>query len=287
MELGIKKIITLLLLGVAFSACEKFEMRGFVLSYESANERFDQSMDWNYEHPFKEVVVPVDEYSIFTAADSHVGGTENLDYFIDAAIQADAVAAVMVGDITTGHVEDYKNYKLHLPSQNELISFHIIGNHDLYFDGWKQFYTQFGSTTYLFTVTTPQASDLFICLDTGSGTLGSNQLTWLKNLLESERSDYRNCIIFTHNNLFRIRHTTSTNPFVEELHVLMELCVKHRIDMVITGHDHERNVVALGNTTHITMDALQDESKNAGYFKMIIRQGNIEYEFVELNQLDN
>ena len=161
----------------------------------------------------------------------------------------------------------------------------MIGNHDLYFDGWKQFYTHFGSTTYLFTVETPEASDLFICLDTGSGTLGSNQLEWLKNMLQEERPNYRKCVIFTHNNLFRIRHTTSTNPFVEEVRVLSELCLKHEIDMVITGHDHERNAVKFGNTTHITMDALQDISENAGYFTLFINQGEIDFEFVELKQI--
>lgn len=286
MDVGLKKIIILSFLGFAFSACDKFEMRGFVLSYESADQRFDQSMDWNIEHPFKNIVVPLDDYSIFTAADSHVGGTKNLDFFMESALNANAAALVMVGDITTGREDDYLNYKLHLPEQDDLTSFHVIGNHDLYFDGWKQFYKQFGSTTYLFTIETPQASDLFICLDTGSGTLGSGQLEWLKDILKNERSNYRNCIIFTHNNLFRIRHTTSTNPFVEELHVLMELCVKHQIDMVITGHDHKRNVVTLGNTTHVTLDALQDEGKNAGYFKLFIMQGKVEYEFVELNSND-
>ncbi len=286
MENRFKKIASLFLLVFIFSACDKFEMRGFVRSYESADQRFKQSMDWNFNHPYKEIAIPVDEYSIFTMADSHVGGTENLDIFLSAAITENAAATVMVGDLTTGNTRDYMTFQDHLPAQDSLPSFQIIGNHDLYFDGWKQFYSQFGSTTYLFTVATPQASDLFIGLDTGSGTLGSDQLEWLKNILEYERPHYRKCILFTHNNLFRIRHTTSTNPFVEEVHELMELCVKHEIDMVITGHDHERNEVTFGNTIHITMDALQDESKNAGYFKLTMLQGKIKYEFVDISQID-
>jgi len=252
------------------------------MAYESVNQRFEQSMDWNNDHPYKILNVPVDDYSIFAMADSHLGGTINLDFFLSEAKRMDVVAAVMVGDLTTGHTTDFNTFQQHLPDQDTLISFQIIGNHDLYFDGWKQFYSIFGSTTYIFTVKTPQSDDLFICLDSGSGTLGSDQLDWLKNTLKTNRSDYRRCVLFTHNNLFRIRHTTSTNPFVEELHVLMELCIKYQIDMVVTGHDHEQNDVVFGNTTHITMDALLDDSDNAGYLNINIKQGKIEYEFVNL-----
>ncbi len=63
----------------------------------------------------------------------------------------------------------------------------------------------------------------------------------------------------------------------------MELCVKHKIDMVIAGHDHKKNTAILGNTTHITLDALLDDYNNAGYFKLLIKQGEIGYEFINLN----
>jgi len=284
MEVRFREISVLIFTLFAFSACDKFEMRGFVFSYEAVDERFDQSMDWNTEHPYQEILVPEDNYTIFAMGDSHVGGTDNLDFFFNEAILTNASAVVMVGDITTGHADDYQTFLQHLPGQDQIISFPIVGNHDLYFDGWKQFYSLFGSTVYLFTVRTPQASDLYICLDSGSGTFGNSQLEWLKHILETERANYRHCLIFTHNNLFRIRHTTSTNPFVEELHILMGLCVKHNIDMVVTAHDHVRNEVVLGNTTHITMDALQDVSKNAGYLKILINQNHVNHEFIGLNQ---
>jgi predicted phosphodiesterase len=282
METGFKKIICWLLLFFSFSACEKFEMRGFILSYETANQRFEQSMDWNYEHPFKEITIPVEDYTIYAMSDCHAGGTKNLDFFLNEAKRMNAVAAVMAGDLTRGHAKDYYTFQQHLPSQDSLISFQMVGNHDLFFDGWKQFYSLFGSTSYIFTVKTPQASDLYICLDTGGGTLGSNQLDWLKDILETDRPNYRHCILFTHNNLFRIRHTDSANPFVEELQVLIELCIKHQIDMVVAGHDHLKNVVKLGNTTHITLDALEDDFKQAGYLILSVKQGKIEYEFINL-----
>ncbi len=284
METGFKQIALLILFTFLFAACEMFEFRGFFLSYESVNQRFSQSIEWNEDHPYKEITVTDDNYTFYVMSDSHVGGTKNTDIFFNEAIDYNADGVIMVGDLTTGHAEDYDIFKQHLPNRDSMVSFPIVGNHDLYFDGWKQFYSIFGSSTYLFTVKTPQSTDLFICLDTGGGTLGSDQFNWFKTILETERTKYRHCIVFTHNNLFRIRHTTSTNPLVEELHSLMELCVKHKIDMVIAGHDHKKNSAILGNTTHITLDALLDNYSNAGYLKLFNKQGEIEYEFINLNK---
>ena len=84
--------ISLLLL----ASCDKFEPRGFFLSYESADERFEQSMKWNSNNPIREVVVSNNEYSIYAMADSHVGETNNLDIFLTEAITDGAAATVMV-----------------------------------------------------------------------------------------------------------------------------------------------------------------------------------------------
>jgi 3',5'-cyclic AMP phosphodiesterase CpdA len=282
MEITINKVAVLLILSLIFSSCKKFELRGFVTSYESAEERFDMSMDWNTDHPFRELIVPADNYSIYVMGDSHLGDTINLNLFLKKAIKMKAVAAVMDGDLTNGHSEDYQSFQKLVNENDSLISFKILGNHDLYFDGWKQFYPRFGSSTYYFSVKTPASSDLFICLDSGNGTLGRKQLHWLKNILETERSKYRHCVLFTHINFWMIRHTISANLSVEELRVLMELCIEHKVEMVISGHDHEKNVVEFGNTTYITLDALQDDFADAGYLVLSSKDGNINYEFVNL-----
>lgn len=271
--------ILLLALALMSYACEKADFRSVFVSYETVNQRFNQSMEWNNLHPFRTLTEPVDDYSIYVMGDSHVGTTKNLDAFLDEAMKANASAVVMVGDLTTGHAEDFNTFDSHLPHQDSIALFKMVGNHDLYFNGWKQYFSLFGSTSYIFTVTTPEAADLYICLDSGSGTLGSDQLDWLKSILEKERQNFRRCVVFTHLNLFRIRHTGSTNPLVEELYILMELCVKHQIDMIVTGHDHKKNVVCLGNTTHITMDALSDDYKDAGYLELYVVNGRIEYRF--------
>jgi predicted phosphodiesterase len=273
----INRIVLLSTALLAAASCTKYEDEG-----HTANQRFLQSMEWNNDHPYCEIDVPDDDYFLVLAGDIHVGGTINLDKFIKIAISTKASAVVMAGDLTTGQGKDYAEFEKHLPIPELLPAFLIAGNHDLFNNGWMEFNNRFGSSSYLFTIKTPKASDLYICLETGGGTLGNKQLDWLRNILQNQRSDYRHCVIITHNNFFRTRHTDSTNPEVEELQVLLELFTKSKVDMVITGHDHMRDVAEFGNTKYIIMDAMKDGLSNAGYFKIAAENGIINYEFENL-----
>ena len=280
MDNKIKFYLFIIIFNVSTIACDKVDIRNMFINYEPVDERFDHSMAWNENHPFKEISLATDNYTLFTMGDSHIGGTKNFDAFIDSSITSNAAAAVLVGDITNGNESDYDMLYQHLPNPAPLAIFPIVGNHDLYFNGWEKFWTLFGTSTFLFTVKTPVASDLYICLDTGGGTLGSKQLVWFKEVLANQRPNYRRCIILTHNNLFRFRRTSSTNPLAEELYVLLDLFAIHQVDMVITGHDHAKDAEVFGNTTHIVMDALKDEYKEAGYFKLNVQGGIIQYQFI-------
>ncbi|MFH2095041.1 MAG: metallophosphoesterase [Bacteroidota bacterium] len=280
-----RRIILILLTGLfAFSACKKLDFRSMFVSYESVNKRFEQSMDWNATHAFREIIVTEDDYEVFVMGDSHVGGTENLRSFLNAAQLADASAVIMAGDLTTGHKDDYAVFHKNLPLQDSIAWFPIAGNHDLYFNGWKEFYKRFGSSTYCFTVKTSSAQDLFICLDSGSGTLGGRQLDWLKKLLEDERDKYRNCVVITHVNFFRSGVSSATNPQVEELYVLTDLFLQCRVNFLIAGHDHHRAVETMGITSYITMDALEDGFGEASYLRLIMKGDSLEYQFVDIQK---
>jgi 3',5'-cyclic AMP phosphodiesterase CpdA len=276
------KVIVPLLIGLIFSACNYADMGGMFVVNESVNERFEQSLEANKLNGNTELIVNVDDYNLAVMADVHIGGTENFDKAIQLVKGSNTTALVLNGDICNGNGYDYDSLEQHLPEKTDLMYFMLAGNHELYFGGWNEYYNRFGSSSYYFTVKTPVATDLYICLDTGSGTLGSKQLAWFKKLLVESRLQYRRCIVFTHNNLYRIRHTLSTNPTNEELLVLTELFAKYKVDMVVTGHDHFKNVIKLGNTTHITMNALHDGFMYAGYFQINIKEGQLSYEFVDL-----
>jgi predicted phosphodiesterase len=270
----IKRFSLIIMISISFASCSKHDD-----SAGTANQRFIQSMDWNEMHSFREIVVPSDDYSILSIADIHVGGTKNLDNFFKIAKEKKASAVVMTGDLTTGKSDDYKIFEQHLPADDSFPIFLVAGNHDLHYDGWEEFYHRFGSSSYLFSIKTPAAKDLFICIETGGGTLGDKQLQWLNKTLQTYRPVYRRCIVFTHNNFFRSRHTDSTNPLVEELSALLELFTKQRVDMVVTGHDHKQDAELFGVTTYIVIDALKDGLSNAGYFQIRVINGIIGYNF--------
>lgn len=267
---------------IVLTSCDYFEPQGFVTSQTNVNERFEASLAWNKANGYETLHSPRENYSIYAMGDSHIGSTDNLNYYLQQASARGALAQVMVGDITTGHQDDILTLSELLPSADSLNSFAIVGNHDLYFDGWQSFFELLGSSSYYFIVKTPSESDLFICLDTGGGTLGAQQYEWLEALLKSERTEYRHCVIFTHNNFYRLRSTTSTNPMSEETQALSELFLRHEVNMVVTGHDHQRDTEVYGHTTHIIMDALQDHNDDASYLTLDIDLQDLSYTFVEL-----
>lgn len=272
------KIVIILLMVIGLQGCDYFEIRGFVAAYETVDERFEQSIVWNESHPYKTITVNSEFYKIYTMGDSHLGTADHLNIFFNSAKNDQAIATVMVGDLSTGNVEDYQFLQQNIPHPDSLLTFQMVGNHDLYFHGWKQFYAIFGSSVYYFSIQTPSAKDLYICLDSGGGTLGAKQYNWLIQLLKNHRNEYRHCVIFSHVNIFRIRNTLSTNPFPGEVIALSQLCVEYKVNMVINGHDHIQNVVKFGPTTFITMDALQDGLDYAGYTIITSQEDSLTYQ---------
>ena len=276
-----KKSMLIIAMALLASACNKSQL---ITSSESVDMRFIESMEWNNKHSIREIFVKSDDYSILSGADCHVGGTANLDEFLRKAGTENPAAIILAGDLTGGLSEDYNTFEKHIINGDSINLFYVVGNHDLWYNGWGEFYSRFGSSTYYFTITTPVASDLYICLDTGGTTLGHLQMDWLKNLLKTVRPDYRRCIIITHINLFRPRKTTSTNLVEEEIVSLINLFTENNVDMVITGHDHMRDDEVFGVTTYIQVDAMEDGLSYAGYMDLKVKNGEIGYDFLKVNQ---
>jgi predicted phosphodiesterase len=279
MELQLKiRLLLLTAISLMIASCEKDTI--FPQEEHSVNQRFRQSMDWNELHPYQEIVTSSDDYAILFMGDSHIGSTKNLNNFFNIAKNTKASAVVMAGDLTAGEEKNYDALEKCIPPRDSLLSFLTVGNHDLWSNnGWNEFFTRFGPSCYLFTVESPEATDLFISLDTGSGTLGAEQLAWFEDVLKNQRPDYRRCIVFTHNNFFRFRHTETDNPPVEELNKLIELFTRHHVDMLVAGHDHKRDAVLFGITTYVVMEPCKDGADNAGYLALRVNNGDVKYSF--------
>jgi len=263
-------------------SCEDVDFSGFFYNNNPVNDRVKESLEWNKVNPEKSIIIPGTDYTILVAGDSHVGGTVNLNTFLTQANTTGASGIVIAGDLTTGHKEDYDVFKQEIDAKTNLPTFFVVGNHDLFFDGWDVYFDYFGSSTYSFKVNTSEATDLFICLDTGSGTLGSKQLNWVTDLLEKERKNVRYCVVITHVNFIREHRTSSTNLLVEEVRAILDLCYRHSIDLVITGHDHNRSEQYFNRTHFLTLDALEDDFEHAGYLSLQVKESGLVTTFVGL-----
>jgi hypothetical protein len=275
--------VYLLIIISAFTSCmDDADLSGFLYSTDPVNERVKLSLEWNKVHHDRDVAIQGTDYSLLIAGDSEVGGTTNLDTLIARAKKPGVAGFVIAGDITSGDPKGYNTLEHEFDTRNPGPAFCILGNHDLFFNGWENYYSYFGSSTYAFTIKTNNASDLYICLDSGNGTIGSTQLKWLEELLKNERMKHRFCIIFSHVNFFREHHTFSANPLVDELHVLMDLFFSNSVNMVIMGHDHQRSEEFFGKTHYITLDAFFDGYENASYLRLEVKNGILSYNYEAL-----
>jgi predicted phosphodiesterase len=277
-----QKTLPFIALAVLVLSCSKEQDP--VFSSDPVDKRFMESMSWNIEHPYSEIKVNSDDYTILTIADIHTGTTINLDKFLTIARIEKPAAVIIDGDLTGGQPEkDYGVFENQI-LKNELPgAFYIAGNHDLWHNGWEEFYSLFGSSSYYFSVKTTSGSYFYICLDTAGGTLGKLQTKWVTGILESLRPQYRRCVVITHVNLFRPRKTESTNLVEEELCFLLDLFAKNKVDMIITGHDHKKDAEVLGMSTYIQLDALEDGLTYASYMNLHVKNGKIGYNFVNIN----
>jgi 3',5'-cyclic AMP phosphodiesterase CpdA len=284
METQVNRTASLLILGMALVAgCGKDkDYTGLFHARHDANQRFETSVKGSRQPMSTFIETGSGGYAIVIAADPHAGGTVNFEEVINRASKPGIAALIIAGDITTGKSSDYEHVAEILAQAAPLRYYMVIGNHDLYFNGWESFNRLFGPSVYTFVVSTPGGSDLYLCLDTGGGTLGDLQLAWLRALLEKERNNYRHCLVVTHCNFFRKEMTESTNPLVEEICVLLQLFSDFRVDMVVTGHDHHRNEQCFGGTNYITLDAIIDGTDNPAYLLITVNDGVIGYEFKQL-----
>ena len=230
---------------ITFTSCDKYDIQGFFVcpSKERVNERFEQSIAYNEKHKEDTLIIAnSDEYQFCAAADFHVKSTANtLSRYVKLTASTPSILfSSILGDIT----DQKGGLSIAFDSINNNKGNSIIrtlaGNHDLYFNQWHEYYQLFGSSTYFFIVKTPNTSDLFIALETTTGSLGKLQKEWLEKILVEKRNQHRYCIVLTHTNFFdtELSQFPSGNFSLEETAFLTNIFSKYNVDIVINGHDH-------------------------------------------------
>lgn len=290
MKNRILAIIAAVLILTSCSKDNNLDIKGLFMSVsESSNKRFAQSMEYNKKHGYDRIVVNQDEYKLYVISDTHADtSTKNLDTFVNTYL-ADTTAApfaLHLGDQinASGHWDYYSEHVKPIFDAGKKL-YHSLGNHDIYYNQWKEFVSRWNTASYWFDVVTPSGFyDLYICLDSANGTLGTDQRSWLDNLLKDKSlQHYRNIVVFTHTHFFK-KDTSqghTSNFAMEETYDLTDLFAKYGVDMVLQGHSHYRDLTIFKDVTYLRVDAIEDVAQEA-YYTILKVGNNINYEYIRV-----
>ena len=256
------------------------------------DERFAESQVYNDSIGFATLQAPSEDYRVYVCTDTHIDTTQvRWTKFIES-YRADTLCpvAIHLGDIIDaqnhydGMYSAYQAVPKIIPDKYDTLMV-VAGNHDIYFEQWSQFIKYFKTCTYYFIVRTPSGKqDLFICYDSADGTLGTEQLKWLKDKLEwAHTQGFRHIIGCTHTHLFKRDGSQghTSNYTMEETYALLNLFSSHGVDMIWSGHDHTREITRVSGMTCIVVDSMKDQDKRPYY--MLVTMGDaISYEFIPM-----
>ena len=276
--------ILLILTAMASVSCNQLDLKGMLMpTGEGVERRFEQSVQMN-----KELKVPGTEaqegYSFYVATDPHIYETnKNLTAFNDAfRNDQEASFGVILGDCidVKDNLPKYLETLAYYPERHSFNHkvFHVLGNHDLFFNGWVNFKELVGPAVYWFEVVFPEGKDLYISLDTATGTLGNRQTKWFKSFLSENRKNYRHCIILTHTNLFYTDNSqvSSGNMPFEESMALIDFLGRNDVSLVLQGHDHHREDLTYDNVRYTVLGAIKDGMDRPEYLKINVNQEGLQ-----------
>ena len=268
-------LVSALLLSACASEDSTLDMKGmFSPNGEVVNTRFAQSMMYNAERGEIHLDMKSDTYTMYVCTDSHITRKthRNLDYFM-TQYKADSSPklALHLGDI----IDAQKNLLcadsiVHFAGQTIQDTLFITpGNHDIYFKQWTEYCDYFKTSVYWFDTNNGATPlDLFVCLDTSEGTLGTKQMKWLHGLLASKsKTGYRRIIVFTHTHFWKLDGSQghTSNFSLEETYELASLLAEYNVDYVWSGHQHSRQSVLFKGVNYLVLDATKDDEQGQAY----------------------
>ncbi len=282
-----KRIGICILSVMVFCGCDMDLIGFFVPPSDSVEQRFAQSMAWNDAHGYPVIDLEADEYKFYCATDIHVyGSNRNIRTFVSRLRNdAAAVFGVLLGDMIHGKGQyplfmEALGFDPDIHAENDTV-FSTVGNHDLYFGQWEEYRKYFGTSCLYFMVRTPDCYDLFLILDSGSGTLGYSQLEWMKTVLSVHGEDARHIVVCTHTDLLVMDGTSfpSGSMNMEETLEITALMQRYGVDLYLQGHNHFRHDISYRDVRYVTVESIQDEAEAPGYLVAAVGD-SMELEFV-------
>jgi len=250
--------------------------------------RFAQSMEYNDRVGEIHLDMKSDDYIVYVCSDSHITRNThvNLDYFMAqySAAQGPKLA-IHLGDL----IDAQKNFAcadsiVHTGRTRADTLFQTVGNHDVYFNQWDIFRSYFGTSVYWFDTNNGNKKlDLFICLDSAEGTLGTDQTKWLRELLARKAKEgYRRIIVYTHTHFWKLDGSQghTSNFSLEDTYELSALFSQYGVDYVWSGHQHAKQSVIYKGVNYLVLDATKDSESGQSYMTVNLGESAI-YHYID------
>jgi 3',5'-cyclic AMP phosphodiesterase CpdA len=260
-----------LVLILLFTGCDYFDFWGAIAS-SPVDERFkEKDRLKGFDPPAS---IDPDNFNFMVITDLHYYNTQ-LDIIknINANRASWNLSFIVVdGDIVQDGLK--KNYDLATEdfATTALPIYTVIGNHDLYNNGFEIYKKVFGRTVYDIKIGRILH---MVFLDTANGTIGELQKNWLDDVIRKSDSKYK--IVFTHysptdNSVWQ---SLTTMSYPDDSYYLYDLFDTYNVDFCVAGHLHTYDRKEIRGVKYIIIDDIS--GNNGTHLLFSVKNGNLDF----------
>lgn len=175
-------------------------------------------------------------FSFAVVGDLHVrGNAQRFKEILQRAADEGDAFVVLLGDLVDqGDAESFQLVEDAIKEkgfQGKVLT--ILGNHDVFHEGWEEYRNRFGPSHYVVTV----GNSRFIALDSADGSLARDSVTWLQEKLNEPKPTHT--FLLTHHAPVVPGIRTYLKLVSEELsHRLMKMASVAGVRAWFSGHYH-------------------------------------------------
>ena len=293
-----RRLLTLILISLAFSSCANYGFYQLLFGEEDVDERFSGFSDLSGETVLSSDLGLNGKYSFIVVTDVHIGAgdvhSSKMNDFLDEVSSlfesSDKTKIprfiVNLGDTADGgHLSECNDYNSYLEkirklavekkvvnSAEDFKIYTILGNHDLYNNGWTDWKRTVYpyKSTYYFSLSSGfgYSPFSFYFVDTGNGAFGTDQLDSLEKLLKSDPNPK---MIFSHYPFYSDNVPFMALEDTAERNYLLSLFAKNNVKALFGGHVHAVFEHGFGSFSQINTSAL---FKNGAFRLVTVDESN-------------
>lgn len=276
-------ILASFLIPLAFSSCANYGFYQLLFGEEDVDERFSGFSDLSGETVLSSDLGLNGKYSFIVVTDVHIGASDvhssKMSDFLDEISSlfesSDKTkiprSIINLGDTADGgHLSECNDYNSYLEkirnlaveknvvsSAEDFKIYTILGNHDLYNNGWKNWKKTIYpyKSTYYFSLSADSSSlpFSFYFVDTGNGAFGTDQLDDLEKLLKSDSNPK---MVFSHYPFYSDNVPFMALEDTTERNYLLALFAKNNVKALFGGHVHTVFEHGFGDFSQVNTSAL-------------------------------